>query len=510
MSRRRRTSPEPCHHDRVLSDALVTGLREMFLVHDYAVDPVLAALGPAAHAALGRNQTTPGLRALSGRDDELATLIRLWPLQARVKRGDAEVALGGRVGPLIEAGILSGDDREVWAAVDLRPYASDDGAGGWIFSDLTPGLDGARVDVWPDWVLGVSPASTSLAQLGVRTPVELALDLGTGCGVQSLHLARHAQRVIATDLNPRALAMAALTAGINQVDVDFRMGDLYEPVAQDQFDLIITNPPYVIAPPEADHDRLTYRESGLLGDEFVRRVVTEGTAHLRPGGVLQVLGNWAQPEGQDWQDRPHRWIASTGCDGHVVRREELDAHEYIEIWLADAGLVGSADYVPAYRRWSDYFERLGIASVGMGWLNLVNAERDQPVITVEDWPHAVEQPIGPALAERIRAVSLEQQLSDEQVLGIRWLLAEDVIQESYARPGSADPYAIVLRQQRGFRRAVEVDTALAGVLGACDGDLRLDQVIAAVASIVDVDPVALAAEIVPRVRQLSVDGVLRS
>ena len=494
----------------MLSDALVTGLRETFLVHDYAVDPVLAALGPAAHAALGRNQTTPGLRALSGRDDELATLIRLWPLQAPVPRGDAEVALGGRVAPLIEAGILGGDDRGVRALVDLRPYASDDGASGWIFSDLTPGLDGARVDVRPDWVLGVSPASTSLAQLVVRSPVESALDLGTGCGVQSLHLARHARRVVATDLNPRALALAALTARINEVEVDLREGDLYAPVAEEQFDLIVTNPPYVIAPPEASGDRLTYRESGLLGDELVRRVVSEGSTRLRPGGILQVLGNWAQPAGQDWRERPHRWIADTGCDGHVVRREDLDAHEYIEIWLADAGLTGTPDYLPAYRRWADYFERLGIASVGMGWLSLVKAERDQPVITVEDWPHSVEQPIGPALAERIEAVTLQQQLSDDEILGLRWRLASDVVQESYAQPGSADPYAVVLRQQRGFRRAVEVDTALAGVLGACDGELRLDQVIAAVASIVDVDPLALGAEIVPRVRQLSVDGVLGS
>ena len=46
----------------------------------------------------------------------------------------------------------------------------------------------------PDFVLGVSSASSTLAQLTVRDPVGRALDLGTGCGVQSLHLARHAER----------------------------------------------------------------------------------------------------------------------------------------------------------------------------------------------------------------------------------------------------------------------------------------------------------------------------
>ncbi len=504
------SSPRPatCHHDGVLSDDVIQQLRETFQTHDYAVDPVLTALGASAHAALGRNQTTPGLRALADRDDPLATLIRLWPLQAPVEHAEAARALGQSLEPLLAAEILGQDDEGVRALVDVRPYDSDDGASGWVISDLTPGLDGARVDVRPDWVLGVSPASTSLAQLAVREPVERALDLGTGCGVQSLHLARHARQVVATDLNPRAIALAELTAKINGIELDLRLGDLYTPVADEQFDLIITNPPYVIAPPGEDASRLSYREAGLPGDELVRRVVVEGAQRLAPGGTLQVLGNWAQPAGRDWREGPQRWIEQTGCDAQVVRRESLDAAEYIEIWLTDAGLLGTPGWTAAYRRWADYFERLGIESVGMGWLSLVRAGREQPVISVEDWPHAVEQPIGPAIGDRIAAVALDAGRSDADVLGVRWRLAPDVVQESYARPGEADPYAIVLRQQRGFRRAIEVDTALAGVLGACDGDLRLDQVVAAVASIVDVDPVALAAEIVPRVRQLSLDGVL--
>ena len=101
----------------------------------------------------------------------------------------------------------------------------------------------------PDFVLGVSAASTTLAQLTVRRPVPRALDLGTGCGVQSLHLARHSAEVVATDLNPRALALARLTALINGIDLDLREGSLYAPVAGERFDLITTNPPYVMSPP---------------------------------------------------------------------------------------------------------------------------------------------------------------------------------------------------------------------------------------------------------------------
>jgi methylase of polypeptide subunit release factors len=57
-------------------------------------------------------------------------------------------------------------------------------------------------------VLGVSAASATLAQLTLRRPVDSALDLGTGCGVQCPHLARHSRRVVATDLNLRACELA--------------------------------------------------------------------------------------------------------------------------------------------------------------------------------------------------------------------------------------------------------------------------------------------------------------
>ena len=123
-------------------------------------------------------------------------MVRLWLLQAPVPREHADRALPGLVEPLEAAGLLETSGGETRARVDVRPYAddTDGGADWWVVSDLTPGLDGAGVSVSADHVLGISSASTSLAQLTVREPVARALDLGTGCGVQALHLARHVGR----------------------------------------------------------------------------------------------------------------------------------------------------------------------------------------------------------------------------------------------------------------------------------------------------------------------------
>jgi hypothetical protein len=130
-------------------------------------------------------------------------------------------------------------------------------------------------------VLGLSPASSTLAQMTIRRPVGSALDLGTGCGVQSLHLATHADRVVATDLNPRAVSFARLTGALNELILDVREGSLYEPVSDETFDLIVTNPPYVMSPPTGE--RLVYREGGFTGDRLVEQVVRGGGAAAQPG-----------------------------------------------------------------------------------------------------------------------------------------------------------------------------------------------------------------------------------
>ncbi len=503
------------HDGRVPTDPILSeptlpaagDLSAAFRAHGYTVDAVVDLIGEPAHRALGRNSTVAAVRAIGERRDPLAMLTLLWPLQRPVSRVALDLVLPGLVAPLIRAGILAEVGGEVVARVDLRPYASDDGAEGWVVSDLSPGLDTAAAPMRPDFVLGVSSASTTLAQLTVRRPVQRALDLGTGCGVQSLHLARHAAQVVATDLNPRAVALARLTTALNGIEVDFRLGSLYEPIAGERFDLITSNPPYVMSPPGAGR-RLVYREGNGRGDALMEQVVRGGTAQLADGGVLQVVGNWAQLHGIDWRDRLAGWLHGTGCDAHIVQRETLDPSEYAELWLADAGLAGTPDYRRRYAEWLDYFAALDIEAVGMGWLTVHRAGHDEPHLVLEDWPYAVEQPIGPAFAAELDAVVLLRSLSDEQLLQRRWRLADDVVEETSGQPGLADPQHIVFRRQHGFRRARAVDTETAAILGACDGDLTLDQILGSVADLLGTEAASVRTRILAALDELVVDGFL--
>lgn len=490
--------------DRPVSAALADRLRAA----GYTLEEVTDRLGPEATDALARNTTLAARDALGDAADAQAALVRLFLLHEAISPDAAASALGD-LGHLEQAGIVTATTDGVRAALEIRPYAAT-GAGvgfdGWIANDLIPILDGRLGRSRPDYVLGASPASTTLAQMTVRRPVGRALDLGTGCGIQSLLLAGHADHVVATDLNPRAIEVASLTAGLNLLDLGLRVGSLYEPVAGEEFDLIVTNPPYVMSPPTGE--RLVYREGLFEADELVRRVVVEGASHLAPGGVLQVLGNWAVTD-EPWEERLRAWIEPTGCDALVLQREHLDPYEYIEVWLNDAGLIGTDEYVPRYRQWVDYFDALGITGVGMGWIMLHRTGRSVPDLRFEEWPHAVHQPLGEAFEAHIAGVEAAT-VSDADLLERAWVLDARVEAETIGRPGEEDPQHIIHRQRYGLGRAIEVDTALGAVLGACDGDLTAGRIIAAVADILDADAEALRAELTPRLRDLVRDGWLSS
>lgn len=487
-------------------------LADTFRQTDFTVDAVGDRLGDRAGAALGRNTTLAAVRALAGEDDPQATLLRLFVLQRTVARDAAEHALPGLLADLAADGLVEEAAGRVAATVDIRPYGADEETGaavdGWIVADHVPGLDGQISRTRPDYVLSASPASATLTQMAIRRPVGRALDLGTGCGVQSLHLAAHADHVVATDLNPRALHLAGLTLQLNALQdrVELREGSLYGPVAGEQFDLVVSNPPYVMSPPRRTGERLAYREGDFTADGLVEALVRGAGDHLAEGGTMQVLGNWAHVRGEDWTDRVRGWIEPTGCDALVLQRELLDPYEYIELWLNDAGLAGSEQYVGRYAEWLEYFDALGIEGVGLGWMSLHRAGHESPHLQLEEWPHSVEQPIGQAFAVQQRGVRLSRR-SDEEMLATSWRLV-DTVQETYGLPGAADPEHVVLRQRGGLRRAVEADTALAGVLGACDGELPLGVIIRAVAQLLEVDDGALVAEQLGRIRQLVVDGYL--
>jgi methylase of polypeptide subunit release factors len=505
---------------RLPAPAGAPALRDDLRACDFTADGCLELLGAVAYAALSRAETVPALRATRG-GGPLETLVRLFLLQQPVPYGRARAALTGL--ERYEAdGWLVRDGEDVRATVDVRPYAGDSGEDWWIVSDLGCAVGGAAGISGPpgvdraDLVLGVGGASMTLAGLTVRTPVNRALDLGTGSGVQALHAARHATRVTATDVNPRALHFARLTLALSGVrEADLRQGSLFEPVGEERYDLIVSNPPFVISPAEsggqgaAPGKRLTYRDGGMAGDELCRTLVHESAGHLADGGWCQLLANWQHTEGQDWRERVTSWLPP-GCDAWIVQREVQDVAQYAELWLRDSGdhRADPAAYAERYDAWLEEFERNKVSGIGFGWITLRRSGADQPVVSAEEWPHPVEQPLGPYIADWFSRQDFLRAHDDAALLGARFTLAPEVVQEQVGLPGAEDPEHVVLRSARGMRRATKVDTVGAGFAGVCDGSLPAGRIVDAIAQLLGEDPVVLRDRTPESIRLLVGQGFL--
>jgi methylase of polypeptide subunit release factors len=489
-------------------------LRDALLGASFTADGLLELLGAPAYAALARSETVPALRATRG-DTPLETLVRLFLLQQPVPH--ARVADVLPVTACLESGWLvrvgADPEGDLVATVDVRPYGGPGGEDWFIVSDLGCAVGGAGGiggrGRQPDTavVLGVGGASTTLAGITVRTPVSAALDLGTGSGIQALHAAQHATRVTATDLNPRALHITALTLALSGAPAaDLREGSLFEPVRDDEtFDLIVSNPPFVISPGA----RLTYRDGGMGGDDLCRSLVQQAGDRLNEGGFAQFLANWQHVEGEDWQDRLRSWVPR-GCDAWIVQREVQDVTQYAELWLRDAGdhRDDPAAYEARYDAWLDEFEARKVKAVGFGWITLRRTGDAVPSVTVEEWPHPVEQPLGDAVRAHFERLDYLRAHDDASLLAEHFKLAAETIQEQVGLPGAEDPEHVVLRQNRGMRRATKVDTIAAGFAGVCDGSLSAGRILDAIAQLVGEDPVLLRDRTPAQIRLLVEQGFI--
>jgi release factor glutamine methyltransferase len=151
-------------------------------------------------------------------------------------------------------------------------------------------------------VLIPRPETELLVELALSRRPASVLDLGTGSGAVALALKRHlpAARVVAVERSAAALAVAQRNALKLGLEVDWRHGLWYEPVAGERFDLLVSNPPYVVEddPHLGEGDvRFEPRSALVAGPDglaSLREIVALAPGHLNPGGWLLVEHGYDQ------------------------------------------------------------------------------------------------------------------------------------------------------------------------------------------------------------------------
>ncbi|MGI5244553.1 DUF7059 domain-containing protein [Dactylosporangium sp. CA-139066] len=482
--------------DALLEPAALQQLREALASAQYTSEGIRNHLGEDAAAAAARNDFRAALRVTEDSGGRLATLIRLFVCGQTEPVERVAAALAPL--PLESAAALVEPDGDgLRAAIELEPYGD-----WWVVADLSAGMRPGR-PLPGDHVLGIGGASTTLAAAALRRPVATALDLGTGCGVQALHLSTHAQRVTATDVLPRALRFAATTAALNGLDWELLRGDMAAPVAGRRFDLVVSNPPFVAGPGTTAH---TYRDSGRPGDAVCAELVAAAPGLLADGGHMQFLANWLHVAGEDWRDRVNDWLAGTGLDAWVIQREVSDPLAYVNLWLADAS-EDPAHQPALAAAWLDWFDAQKVDAVGFGLITLRAAGHDDPTVRIEDLRQGVDGDLGPLIGDWFdrqdflrRADLLASRLTAAPGLRLR--------QEAGLGAEGWEVERQLLVLPDGLRWVEEVDPVALALIGACDGSVTLQAQVDLLAAAHGVPPEVLADVAVPLVSHLIERGIL--
>jgi SAM-dependent methyltransferase len=510
-------APDP---DAIVTDArLIAALRADLLAAGFDVSGLGALWGEDAAAALHRAHRVAVRRALDRvvGFSAAAVLARLFVLGLPVAAEDLAPALPSLgVDGAVSLGLVAVSAGVATPLVDLRPYSFTDSwgeANWWIASDLGELSLGRALN--ENHVLGVGGASLTLTGLMIDWSARTTLDLGTGCGIQAMHASRHSGRVIATDISERALDYARFNASLNGIaNIEFRLGSLFEPVAGELFDHIVSNPPFVITPRAEGVPAYEYRDGGRVGDALVSEVIAGAATHLRPGGVAQLLGNWEYRANEDGLARVADWLNGTDLDAWIVEREVQDAPLYAETWIRDGGTRSGDEFDRLSDAWLDDFEARDVTSVGFGYLTLRKPASGAPTLRRLE---RLDGPVGNALGQHIGATlaayDWQESLDDHALSRAMLTVASDVTEERHYWPGDEHPAVMNLKQGGGFARSYPLDTALAAIVGACDGELSIAAICGALAELLSgdepIDPDALLAETLPMIRELVTVGILR-
>jgi release factor glutamine methyltransferase len=174
-------------------------------------------------------------------------------------------------------------------------------------------------------------------------PGARVLDVGTGSGALALEAAQRGAEVTAVDVSRRAVWTARLNAWLTRLPVHIHRGNLFGPVRDRTYDVILANPPYVPAPDAGRGPRGRHRawDAGHDGRLLLDRICEDAPPLLAPGGVLLIVHSALSDP-----DRTVALLRAAGLKAAVIRRRWIDFGPVLrsrQDWLRRRGLLSASD-----------------------------------------------------------------------------------------------------------------------------------------------------------------------
>lgn len=471
--------------------------REVFETSNYTDRGIVEALGLDKNSPLRTSDPNLIRRTVGG--SRLETLVRLFLLSVPVEVEAARRAVQPMdLEPWVNAGLIHVRDGWVTAHLRLTP-----------FKHLVLAHDFQRASsaTPPDFVMGVGAATRTLSSTTIRKRCNLALDLGTGSGVLAFLACQHSDRVYALDRNTRAIDITRFNARMNDItNVECREGNLFEPVKGLEFDLVVTDPPFVISPPSG----FLYLHGGMRGDQFCRTIARDAPRFLKEGGYFQMLFNWAHYAGQDSVQDLAGWFEGTGCDAWVLRVSTEDAPAYATSWTQHIHGDDRNKANHLFHQWMDYYETEGIKAISLGLVTMQRCSKRPNWISIEDAPPKVKDDCGADIEARFDSCDYLATHDDAALLDATLRCSPYARLEYRCEPDShewrmADSE---LRLDRSLSFSCKTDPFTAGLLVRCDGQTPLRDLLPEFANAVGTDLGSVTLATLKAARQLLERGFL--
>lgn len=218
-----------------------------------------------------------------------------------------------------------------------------------------------RIEESPVMYLGLD--SMGLVYTAPRYTVYSLLDLCCGSGVQGLVASRYAHQVTGVDINPRSIRFSRFNAQLNGIrNIRFCLGSLYEPVAEQHFDTILANPPFVPSP----KTEYRFRDGGTSGEEILSEIIKDSAAHLTKEGRLFIVTDLVDV--QHYQTKLDRWW--TGEPAHKLVLQTADRNDLLFSVPHSHAPFGQTfeEYKAELDQWVKNFHMEEIQAVNFGYI----------------------------------------------------------------------------------------------------------------------------------------------
>jgi SAM-dependent methyltransferase len=222
----------------------------------------------------------------------------------------------------------------------------------------------------------LTPEAHRFVELMPRIPARRHLDLCSGCGVAALISAsQFADDVVAVDITSRSTRFAEFNVRLNALsNLAALEGNLYEPVAGRQFDLITAHPPYVAS----FGTEMIFRDAGEDGEQVSRAILAGLADHLAPGGQFYCDCTMTDREGAPLEHRIREMLGPRQDEFDVVVAQASATNPVLQY----AGAVFDDRSTPElYLRRVAAFKRLAITSFVSAVIVVQRRRTNRPVVT---------------------------------------------------------------------------------------------------------------------------------